>query len=459
MIVCIGVGLRLAGLTASAIWYDEAFSLNLARLPLLTMLRTDALDFNPPLWEIITWLSTRLFGFNELGLRLPSLAASIAALLLTRQVMQLYVTNPWARLVALALVAGLPYQFWMAQDGRTYALMSLLYLAGAWFVIDGRWLGASAICGLLMYTQNTGPFYVAALLTFALVRRPRAWRGIVLAGAVAVVAFLPWLPAYLNSTGGSFWLGPLTPTLLLLAVERVFFADTLTLPFIAMAVLTVCGSCVIAASVWLVLTVQRRNANIALPVLAAGPLVLMVIVSLTWKNVIFYRPLSAMAIPLVIWFAATLWRLPVVLRTAVAYCWLLLLVLGLAGWQPQSKTGDLREVAQFINDQWQPGDVIYHATATSLLPFNEYTDQTGYLLDELQPDGLLRRSIQDAFGLQRVALEQLPHSRVWIVWARDPELTDAADARMGGYIEGGQLMAEVHAWQFSTIQVWLVDSQ
>src|SRR3989304_3246477 len=78
-LTALAVALRVAGLGASAIWYDESFSLAMARLPLLDLVRAAALDFNPPLWEMIAWVSTRLFGDSAIGLRLPSLVASIAA--------------------------------------------------------------------------------------------------------------------------------------------------------------------------------------------------------------------------------------------------------------------------------------------------------------------------------------------------------------------------------------------
>ena len=46
-LAALAVALRVAGLGASAIWYDEAFSLAMARLPLLDMVRAAALDFHP----------------------------------------------------------------------------------------------------------------------------------------------------------------------------------------------------------------------------------------------------------------------------------------------------------------------------------------------------------------------------------------------------------------------------
>src|SRR3972149_1182266 len=160
--VSAGIALRVSGLGASAIWYDESFSLAMARLPLLDMIRTAALDFNPPLWEMIAWVSVRIFGVNEIGLRAPALVASILPLLLARYLAHTLLPDMPAAL-GVGAVALLPYQLWMAQEGRMYAMMSLLYLFAFALARRGRWLGLSAVLGLLLYSHMTAPFYCAAV--------------------------------------------------------------------------------------------------------------------------------------------------------------------------------------------------------------------------------------------------------------------------------------------------------
>lgn len=431
----------------------------MVRLGLGDLVRAGAADFNPVLAELLTWPVVRLIGFNEIGLRLPALLASVVALLLGWQLIYLYILDSKARLVALAGLCLMPFQFWTAQDGRMYALMGALYLGGALFAYRGRWLGLAACAGLLMYCHNTGVFYALSLFGFAWLGRRSfkepTWLWIGLAGLIAGISFLPWLPHELASTGGTFWLGPLTPDLFLLAMERIFFADTLPLAFVAMAVIVIGASLAMAflANLWA--AIEWRDLEwLELPAIAIGPLVLMLVLSLGWKNVIFYRPLASLATPLTVWFVFALRRIPT-FKWTFAYGWVVLLALSLVGWQPQSKAGEIRQLARTINENWQAGDVIYHATATSLLPFQEYSQHPSYLLDELQPDGLLRRSLQDVFGLRRLALEALPHQRAWLIWARDPQDTPAANARMLAYTQGAILIGRVHAWQFSMIEVYL----
>jgi hypothetical protein len=215
-------------------------------------------------------------------------------------------------------------------------------------------------------------------------------------------------------------------------------------------------SIIIAAIVSL--TAIRKNKSLALlGVIAVGPLVLMV-AGAAVKNVIFYRPLSPLALPLSLWLGSAL---PQVgnrfVKWLLGYNWLVLLVIGLLSWSTVAKGGELRDLANNIQLYWRDGDVIYHATATSLLPFSVYLPNHPHiLLDEEQHNALLSRDLQDAFNVRRAALEAVPHKRAWIVWARDAFMSDAAaQRRMEVYTQDGILMGEVHYWQASTIQLWL----
>jgi len=459
--VCIaGVAFRLAGLGASALWYDEAFSLYMTRLPLLQMVRTSFTDFNPPLWEIVLWPIVRLLGETELALRLPALAASLVGLWLTYKLACHFdpLDIRW-RAGGLALAALLPYQFWLAQDGRVYALMSALYLGAAWFALQRHWAGFVACTGLLMFSHTSALFYALPLLAVAALSMKRnQWPW--LAGSVTVIAAVLalWLPSAM-STQDQFWLGPFTGGQLLAALVRIFFADTL--PFegwVFLAVITIAASVVAAAAVTITALRRCDRSSALLGLLAVGPLVLMVAAAITYKNIVFYRPLSAMLAPLCLWFGYTLSRTWRPLRWVLAYNWTLLIIVGLIGWSPAARGGELRDLAQMIESQWQPGDVIYHATGTSFLPFQFYLSgkKPAYLLDEPLPSGLLRQSLQDAFGIERRPLHSIIFGRAWVIYARDELVSKRALTRMEAYTAKGTLMGTVHTWQAAPIEVYLV---
>src|SRR3972149_6936487 len=173
------------------------------------------------------------------------------------------------------------------------------------------------------------------------------------------------------------------------------------------------------------------------------------------NNVILYRPLSALTAPLVLWLAASLIRLPgTFLKSFFATAWALIGIGGLLAWSAAAKGGELESLAEVINDEWQPGDVVYHATATSALPFYFYLDYPAWVLDEKQHDGLLSWDVQDALGVRRAALEDIPHKRAWVVWARDGFESEAAQARMTEYVRGGVLIGTGHYWQAAPVGGW-----
>src|SRR5690606_4950260 len=75
--------LRFAGIWIPQLWYDENFTLILARLPFDRMIAATAGDVHPPLWYLIEWMFIRLFPDPVLlpawTLRIPAFACSIFA--------------------------------------------------------------------------------------------------------------------------------------------------------------------------------------------------------------------------------------------------------------------------------------------------------------------------------------------------------------------------------------------
>ena len=498
-----GVVLRIAGIATSAIWYDEAFSLYLIRLSPVQMVQAAGLDFNPPLWELTAWPFIHAFGESELALRLPALLCSLVALWLTWKLTKEFQLTPGQTLAAMTLASLLPYQIWMAQDGRCYTLLEALFLGAVWFAMRQRWLGLLACAGLLLYSHSTGAFYALTAVTIAILRslivtqsvdadaaqsqrdRPGNWitwlvtklgfawtwpvvgNRYFLVGLGALVLFLPWLPAYIHANSLSFWHNPLTIGSLIFALLASWWAGSLNAsPLLALFVI-VLSLCVLGAMIFsLAEPIQNKTfRSNPLPILALaalGPAVLMLFASVTYKNMIFYRTLSPLVLPICLWLAATITPRRLTLTTwFLPYAWTLLLLAGLVGWSPADRGGDLRAEADFIASHFQSGDVIYHATGTSYLPFGIYLkgeENQTYLLNENQDDGLLQTDLQNIFGLNRAALETIPHRRAWIIWARDLSMTPAAQKRMAQYTQGATLIGVVRGMQFADIEIYLQEN-
>ncbi len=444
-----GAAMRIAGLTVSSFWYDEAFSIFLSRFP-AKMIYLEFTDFNPPLWQLVVSPFLWWLGENEFALRLPALLFSLAAMLITWKLAEELLPDH-ARIPAAALIGLLPYQFWLAQDGRCYAMLSMFYVLALWMVLKGRWLGFGACVGLLVYSHITGAFYAAAAGLGALFIRWPERKKIIIWGAAGAAAFLPWVPALLDQPA-QHWLGKLTFDGLITSLYQISYAGVFPLNVARLAGLVFIGY-IFAALFW-----SRHKYTQLLGIWAVGPLALLLIAAL-YKNLIFYRPLSAMLLPVCLWLPAALWpEKPRYFHWGLSGLWGVLLLAGLVAWSPGLKGGELRQVAQSINHQWKNGDIVYHATGTSYLPFALYLSEPGYILDESLPAGLLQTYIQEQFKIPRAALENIPHQRAWVIYARDVLITPQANARMMKYIEGGHLVGTVHYWQAAIIEIYLVES-
>src|SRR5512145_2086406 len=73
-IILIALALRLTLLGEQSLWYDEGVTWLLAQMPPLALIRWTAADIQPPLYYLLLWVTTRLFGPSEWALRFPSAA-------------------------------------------------------------------------------------------------------------------------------------------------------------------------------------------------------------------------------------------------------------------------------------------------------------------------------------------------------------------------------------------------
>jgi hypothetical protein len=205
VLTAVAFGLRLAGVGDSP-WSDEIFTLK-------RIINHDALgdifepirrtENNPPLFYVLAWAAAKI-GDPTVWFRLPSLVLGTATVPLTYLLGRRTVGTP-AALVAAAVVTLGPFAIFYSTEGRAYAtlmFLSALSMLALLVAIERRgfpWWALYALCGCgLLYTHYTGAFLLLALAGWAL------WDGrarvghLVAANAVIAVAFLPWLPYYLD---------------------------------------------------------------------------------------------------------------------------------------------------------------------------------------------------------------------------------------------------------------------
>jgi uncharacterized membrane protein len=162
----------------------------------------------PPLHFALAWATAHI-GDPTWSVRLPSLLSGIALVPLG-YALGLRTAGRAAGLVAAAILALQPYSMFYATEARAYALVALL--AGfstlcLLCALDTRsrwWWAAYALAVLgVAYTHYIGIFVLAAQAGWAFwVHRDRL-RELVIAHALIVLAYIPWIPSYLVQQGHS----------------------------------------------------------------------------------------------------------------------------------------------------------------------------------------------------------------------------------------------------------------
>lgn len=125
-IVVVGILLRIFALGARHVWFDEAFTYHIAKLPLNELIFAVGSDNNPPLYYILIHYMLKL-GRNEVILRLPSLLFSIASLPLLYAVGKEHI-NRGIGLIAALLFALSPLAMYQASEARLHGLALFLEL-------------------------------------------------------------------------------------------------------------------------------------------------------------------------------------------------------------------------------------------------------------------------------------------------------------------------------------------
>lgn len=467
-VLLVGIALRVTGLTVSALRYDEAFSLTAVRQGLFEMVSNLTMNISPPGWEILLWFVARIAGFTPLAARSVPLLASLATLWIVLRLTQELSVSSTHQVIALGLLASLPIQIWFGQDGRVYSIFACLYTLGILLAIQGHWLGLTAVMGLLLWCHNTAVFYVPTLGLIALLRHPRAWKSILLAGIVAGLSWIVWLPTEFHQAGT---LIPFFPRFTVLHVvtnvEGAFFGGTLQEGWALFGLIAVSLSFVLA--LWNTLVQTRAwfrnhslveldpgtNPNLFLMAAVVVPIILFVGFSLVIQNVFIYRTLSVLVPACVIWFAPTIdfrltrgrnLRLAHVILTAL---WAVVILAGLAGWS-SNKAGNVKDIVTLIESDWRTGDIIYYAEGESAITFNYYlSDKPQYVMDDALAEALVRML---KLNSPVAALETISYQRAWVIGFRN----EIPNERMANYVKNCQMVGDTFLWQSSqTIEIYV----
>lgn len=226
LVLAAGVGLRFW--TTSALWLDEALTVNIARLPLHEIPGRLKQDGAPPLFYYLLHFWMRLFGQSDLAVR--SLSGIFGVV--TLPVAWLAARRFGGRAVAwttVVLLASAPFAVYYSTESRMYALVMLLTGCGILALQrslatprPGNLIAVGVVTALLLYTQYWSLYLVAMvgvwLLASVISARRRAPQSTewhrplksLVAMAVGCLAFVPWVPTFLYQSKhtGTPWAAP-----------------------------------------------------------------------------------------------------------------------------------------------------------------------------------------------------------------------------------------------------------
>lgn len=238
----LALALRVYRISAQSIWWDEAYSVHLARLDLRTAIQITSRDIHPPLYYVLFHYWGAVAGFGEASARLLSAVFSVA-LVVAVWVAAEQMFDRRTALIAATITALSPLQVIYAQEARMYTLLAFEYallLSLAWRILRaddratrGAWLGLVVVQAAALYTHYLAALAIVALNVIALalfvlrghIRRLGGW---IAAQALTLALFAPWLAIAWRQTTGYKTLQQAAPPLgRLLAVTWQFLVSGL----------------------------------------------------------------------------------------------------------------------------------------------------------------------------------------------------------------------------------------
>jgi 4-amino-4-deoxy-L-arabinose transferase-like glycosyltransferase len=219
----VGGALRFATLDARGFWQDEVATVFLVRDGFLDMFEAVARDeSNPPLYYVLTWVWTRLFGDGEVGIRSLSALAGTLTVPLAYLAGRELVTRR-AGVATAAIVAVNPLLIWYSQEARNYALLVLLTVASFYFFARalGRGATSSFVLWALLSVLAVATHYFAAFVVVAeglWLLAARRTRAVALSFGLVVATAAAWLPLAVSQRENP---GFITATSLITRVQRL----------------------------------------------------------------------------------------------------------------------------------------------------------------------------------------------------------------------------------------------
>jgi mannosyltransferase len=483
-LMAVAVAARFLALGRQSFWYDEAVSVELARTPLMDLLSGRVKDLgNPPLYPALLRLWMAVFGQSDAAVRALSAALGTATVPLVYAVGR-RVWDARVGVVAALIFALAPFQVQMAQEARTYTLLTLCGVASVAALLRALadtaaaaegvrswrtwapWMALGVSTGAMALAHYFGFFLAVAEAGWVAVAYRRDRRVLARAAAAYVLAALVfsfWLPSFLGQLGvqgnlarsAESWHLHLVATPLVFAVGstllwkdavagwRVVAAALAALAFGGLALLGLWdafkgGTLAGAPSRPGPRRAPGRGLLLAWLIL---PVALPALVSAAASPLYNTRYVILASVPFYLFVAAGLCALP--RRWALAAGGLLALVAGLsqASYYARPVKHQWRAAATMIEGLRKPGDVLLFDADYNETAYAHYVPREAAPRLRLLPPppgaataGKLYGAVDEGSPTADLTPRIVGHDRVWLVLS---DTSDEAAERARAFFTGG----------------------
>jgi len=240
-ILLLALAVRLYQIELQVVWFDEAYSVWLSRMPPAQIILFTARDVHPPLYYLLLHVWMYCWGDSVVAVRSLSAVIGVATVAMGMRIAHQF--GCW-RTSAMAglLLAVFPIGVYYSQETRMYALLGLLMLSALYAVLlwgrqqRQRYLLAYSLLMVAgLYTHYFAILCALSCWLYVLLARGQNGRLLICSGPWWIynlgiaLAFLPWLPTLIEQTGRPnliAWIAAVTPMTVPLAFLRAFTLDT-----------------------------------------------------------------------------------------------------------------------------------------------------------------------------------------------------------------------------------------
>lgn len=480
VLLTIAAALRIALIWRAPLWYDENFTLILARLPFAQMMQATAGDVHPPLWYLIEWILFHAApGLPVWAIRIPALTFSLLAFVMFVQLCDILRIPARVQTLAAFLMAVLPMQIWYAQEGRMYAMLEFLVLAALYTGLTRKWFYFFLASLAMIYTQNYGMFYLAVISLVIVIVDWSTLTNLLTSGIVTMLLYSPWafvIMSQMTEIEGRYWIMDAGAGAVLKTIYMQFWSSSMLEPGILPAYVLTYIALIIG--VWSVIGEKVTSWWIVLT-MAFAPVMVAWIASMLWQPLLLFRPLigtSPFLYLIVAWPVSNLPTFkPSNMRTALyTACFATpIFLFGIAGYylnvanmKGEGAVSPLLTALDYVRANWQKGDVIYYTDDGPMINLMPYTDLPQYRMPGCDENigyapvlGSLSDSTREAIGAQIAQLETIPHQRAWVFAPRSPLHPICYETQIAAIAPEGLQVILVDDNQYLSSGVWLVEAK